>query len=151
MWEGFQEYWRHEVPKDANLIPHPLSGDGRLSFTFRKRKWDVSKRAPLCHCGKKTMLKPVFTQAKGNMGRYFWSCQNPRVGGPAGRGRGGGKGQNGQGASWGGRGEEVNIGGFEDVRKIVRTESSTYSSCEFFKWDDEVLAELRAINANGKK
>ena len=35
-WEGFQEFWRHEVPKDKGLKPHSLSGPARLNFTFRK-------------------------------------------------------------------------------------------------------------------
>ena len=35
-WEGFQEFWRHEVPKDKSLKPHSISGCARLNFTFRQ-------------------------------------------------------------------------------------------------------------------
>lgn len=78
-WEGFQEFWRHEVPKDAGLQRHPLSGSGRLNFTFRRTVPSVSARRPLCKCGKKANLKPVLKETSRHKGRYFWSCTNPRV------------------------------------------------------------------------
>ncbi|CAK9055753.1 Alpha-ketoglutarate-dependent dioxygenase alkB homolog 3 (Alkylated DNA repair protein alkB homolog 3) (mAbh3) [Durusdinium trenchii] len=77
-WEGFQEFWRHEVPKDKGLKVHSISGAARLNFTFRKSVGAVAARKPLCHCGRKADLKPVL-KASRNRGRYFWSCRNPRV------------------------------------------------------------------------
>lgn len=77
-WEGFQEFWRHEVPKDKGLTSHSISGPARLNFTFRKSVGAVAARKPMCHCGRKADLKPVL-KASENRGRYFWSCRNPRV------------------------------------------------------------------------
>ncbi|CAL1150149.1 unnamed protein product [Cladocopium goreaui] len=95
-WEGFQEFWRHEVPKDKGLTSHSISGPARLNFTFRKSVGAVAARKPMCHCGRKADLKPVL-KASENRGRYFWSCRNPRV------------------------------------------KKGTYRTCDFFKWDDELL------------
>jgi len=33
----------------------------------------------MCHCGRKTMLKPVLKETSRHKGRYFWSCTNPRL------------------------------------------------------------------------
>jgi len=79
MWEGFQEFWRHEVPKDNGLTRHRISGPGRLNFTFRKSVSLVAKRRPLCQCGRKAHLKPVLKETSRHRGRYFWSCSNSRV------------------------------------------------------------------------
>lgn len=79
-WEGFQEFWRHEVPKDRGLRRHPICGPARLNFTFRKTMVAVAHRRPLCGCGRKARLKPVLKETSRNRGRYFWSCNNPRVG-----------------------------------------------------------------------
>jgi len=78
-WEGFQEFWRHEVPKDNGLARHSISGAGRLNFTFRKSVMAVAKRRPMCQCGRKAHLKPVLKETSHHRGRYFWSCSNPRV------------------------------------------------------------------------
>ncbi|CAD7948356.1 unnamed protein product [Amoebophrya sp. A120] len=141
MWEGFQEFWRHEVPVDNKLHEHPISGEGRLSFTFRERNYDVSNRAPNCHCGKRAMLKPVF-KANQNLGRYFWSCTNPRTGsGRAGGGKGKGK-------------KEPGTNNFDPSKTKLQTSttsSATYTSCEFFKWDDEVLAEEKKEKLQAQK
>lgn len=99
-WEGFQEFWRHEVPKDNGLRPHPIAGPARLNFTFRKTLFSVARRRPLCQCGKKAHFKPVLKETSRHRGRYFWSCPSPRV------------------------------------------SKGTYSTCNFFKWDDELLTEL---------
>ncbi|CAJ1349485.1 unnamed protein product [Effrenium voratum] len=110
-WEGFQEFWRHEVPKDNGLKCHPISGSSRLNFTFRKSVGSVAARKPFCHCGRKADLKPVL-KASRNRGRYFWSCRNPRV-------------------------------------KM----KGTYRTCDFFKWDDELVqAQEKAPlpNANSR-
>ncbi|CAJ1456096.1 unnamed protein product, partial [Effrenium voratum] len=109
-WEGFQEFWRHEVPKDNGLKCHPISGSSRLNFTFRKSVGSVAARKPFCHCGRKADLKPVL-KASRNRGRYFWSCRNPRV------------------------------------------KKGTYRTCDFFKWDDELVqAQEKAPlpNANSR-
>merc|ERR1712137_1061307 len=68
-WEGFQEFWRHEVPKDKGLTRHPMSGPGRLNFTLRKTCTAANRRSPTCHCGKRARLKPVL-KANENRGRY---------------------------------------------------------------------------------
>jgi len=104
-WEGFQEFWRHEVPKDAQLARHPISGSTRLNFTFRRSDGQVARRRPLCHCGRKAHLKPVLKEASRHRGRYFWSCANPRV------------------------------------------KKGVYQTCDFFRWDDEVVAEALARQA----
>merc|ERR1719217_1575007 len=78
-WGGFQEFWRHAVPKDKGLARHVISGSGRLNFTFRQSAANVSARAPVCFCGKRANMKPVLKQTSSNLGRYFWSCTNPRV------------------------------------------------------------------------
>jgi len=77
MWEGTQEFWRHEVPKDNHIIPHSLAGNGRLSFTFRQRASRHLSKAPVCKCNGRAVLKPVFKN-NSNFGRYFWSCNYPR-------------------------------------------------------------------------
>lgn len=100
-WEGFQEFWRHEVPKDNQLKPHPITGPARLNFTFRKTVGSLFRRRPLCKCGRKARLKPVLKETR-NRGRYFWSCQNPRM------------------------------------------SKGTYSTCDFFQWDDELVRDLKA-------
>jgi len=79
LWEGFQEFWRHEVPKDNGLTRHPISGPARLNFTFRKTVTTVTRRRPNCMCGRIAHLKPVLKETSRNRGRYFWSCSNPRV------------------------------------------------------------------------
>lgn len=78
-WEGFQEFWRHEVPKDNGLAKNSISGAGRLNFTFRKSVTTVARRRPMCLCGRKAHLKPVLKETSRHRGRYFWSCSNPRV------------------------------------------------------------------------
>merc|ERR1719188_2903252 len=78
-WEGFQEFWRHEVPKDQGLTRHPISGATRLNFTFRRSVPLVARRRPVCECGRKAHLKPVLKETSRHRGRYFWSCSNPRV------------------------------------------------------------------------
>jgi len=98
-WEGFQEFWRHEVPKDNGLKIHAIGGRSRLNFTFRHSVGSVSARRPFCHCGRKADLKPVLKEASKNRGRYFWSCRNPRV------------------------------------------KKGVYRTCDFFKWDDELIKE----------
>lgn len=100
-WEGFQEFWRHEVPKDRGLHRHEIAGQQRVNFTFRKTSFEVSRRKPKCKCGRAAHFKPVLKESR-NRGRYFWSCSSPRVA----------KGQ--------------------------------YQSCDFFKWDDEIVAEAFA-------
>jgi len=107
LWEGFQEFWRHEVPKDRGLARHPISGAARLNFTFRRSAWSVARRRPLCSCGRKAHLKPVLKETSAHRGRYFWSCPNPRV------------------------------------------KKGTYSTCDFFQWDDDVIKEQRAAQATG--
>merc|ERR1711915_371139 len=78
MWEGTQEFWRHEVPIDKGLTPHPISGPGRLSFTFRQYAHRaMHKTPPLCHCNTRTTLKPTFKKNQ-NFGRYFWACRPRR-------------------------------------------------------------------------
>eukprot|EP00928_Gymnodinium_smaydae_P079074 TRINITY_DN63096_c0_g1_i1.p1 TRINITY_DN63096_c0_g1~~TRINITY_DN63096_c0_g1_i1.p1 ORF type:complete len:675 (+),score=44.78 TRINITY_DN63096_c0_g1_i1:43-2025(+) len=99
MWEGFQEFWRHEVPKDKGLKTHPIAGPGRLNFTLRRSVGCVLGRRPTCKCGGKARLKPVLKETSRYRGRYFWSCPNPRV------------------------------------------RTGQYSTCDFFKWDDELLVE----------
>merc|ERR1712151_1430929 len=78
-WEGFQEFWRHEVPKDQGLAQHAISGQARLNFTFRKSVGLVARRRPNCKCGRKAHLKPVLKDTSKNRGRYFLSCPTPRV------------------------------------------------------------------------
>lgn len=144
MWEGFQEFWRHEVPKDQSLKPHEISGDGRLSFTFRKRNFTVSNRAPNCFCtgpkgGKRrAMLKPVF-KIGPNLGRYFWSCTNPRVGGK------------GAGATSSAKVDSAGKGDSGSSVKIQTSSTSTYSTCEFFKWDDVLLEEMEVEKRKAKQ
>ncbi|CAK0909866.1 unnamed protein product [Prorocentrum cordatum] len=101
-WEGFQEFWRHEVPKDKGLSAHPIAGPARLNFTFRKTVFSVARRRPLCHCGRKARLKPVLKESSRHRGRYFWACNSPRA------------------------------------------RPGEYSTCDFFKWDDELLSEQAA-------
>jgi hypothetical protein len=50
MWEGCQEHFRHEVPKesDKTFPHHDKSGAMRLNLTFRHRRFAWSQRAPLC-------------------------------------------------------------------------------------------------------
>ena len=40
-----RRYWRHEVPKDRHVRPHPAAGDGRLNLTFRMRADTTSAAA----------------------------------------------------------------------------------------------------------
>merc|ERR1712151_1227075 len=103
-WEGFQEFWRHEVPKDHGLSAHPIAGPARLNFTFRKTRYSVTRRRPLCSCGRKAHFKPVLKETSKHRGRYFWSCPNPRV------------------------------------------KKGTYSTCEFFRWGDDVIKEQSAMH-----
>jgi hypothetical protein len=77
MWEGCQENFRHEVPKEIVFPLHEMYGPIRVNLTFRQRRFEWSKRAPLCACGSKAKLKPVLKPGE-NYGRYCWLCPSHR-------------------------------------------------------------------------
>ncbi|KAI1298877.1 hypothetical protein EDD11_006616 [Mortierella claussenii] len=74
MWPPMQEEWKHEVPPQATVTPHPISGTARINITFRLRREGFSPaETPVCKCGVAMVLRCVFKN-KANYGRYFYMC-----------------------------------------------------------------------------
>ncbi|ORZ27981.1 hypothetical protein BCR41DRAFT_331739 [Lobosporangium transversale] len=74
MWPPMQEEWKHEVPPQARVTPHPISGTARINITFRLRREGFSPAdTPVCKCGIAMVLRCVFKN-KANYGRYFYMC-----------------------------------------------------------------------------
>ncbi|KAG0225650.1 hypothetical protein BGW41_004597 [Actinomortierella wolfii] len=74
MWPPMQEEWKHEVPPQATITPHPVSGTSRINITYRLRRPEFSaKNTPRCHCGVAMVLRCVFKN-KANYGKYFYMC-----------------------------------------------------------------------------
>jgi len=73
MWPGTQELWKHGIPPQSNgsLQTHPITGCGRLSFTFRMHKQEFYESSPLCYCQRRTALRFSVKSDK-----YFFKC-NP--------------------------------------------------------------------------
>ncbi|KAJ3221983.1 hypothetical protein HDU81_010214 [Chytriomyces hyalinus] len=81
MYPPMQELYKHEVPPESNFPGHPLSGLARYNLTFRMHRPEFSN-PPLCKCGVRTDLKPVFKQTaeEPQSERYYWSCVKGRGG-----------------------------------------------------------------------
>ncbi|KAF8983411.1 hypothetical protein BGZ46_010329 [Entomortierella lignicola] len=74
MWPPMQEEWKHEVPPQATVTPHPISGTARINITFRLRREGFSPaETPVCKCGVAMVLRCVFKN-RANYGRYFYMC-----------------------------------------------------------------------------
>ncbi|KAF9543171.1 hypothetical protein EC957_001233 [Mortierella hygrophila] len=74
MWPPMQEEWKHEVPPQPTVTPHPISGTARINITFRLRREGFSpQETPVCKCGVAMVLRCVFKN-KANYGRYFYMC-----------------------------------------------------------------------------
>ncbi|KAG0218561.1 hypothetical protein B0O80DRAFT_498267 [Mortierella sp. GBAus27b] len=74
MWPPMQEEWKHEIPPQATVTPHPISGTARINITFRLRREGFSPEdTPVCKCGVAMVLRCVFKN-KANYGRYFYMC-----------------------------------------------------------------------------
>ncbi|KNC86239.1 hypothetical protein SARC_01614 [Sphaeroforma arctica JP610] len=52
MWEGCQEAWKHEVPKESHYTSHKISGALRVNLTFRRHDPEYVRKQPIC-CGVK--------------------------------------------------------------------------------------------------
>ncbi|KAF9101114.1 hypothetical protein BGX27_011603 [Mortierella sp. AM989] len=74
MWPPMQEEWKHEIPPQATVTPHPISGTARINITFRLRRDGFSPAdTPVCKCGVAMVLRCVFKN-RANYGRYFYMC-----------------------------------------------------------------------------
>ncbi|KAG0000069.1 hypothetical protein BGZ79_006353 [Entomortierella chlamydospora] len=74
MWPPMQEEWKHEVPPQAKVTPHPIGGTARINITFRLRREGFSPAdTPVCKCGVAMVLRCVFKN-QANYGRYFYMC-----------------------------------------------------------------------------
>ncbi|KAF9279591.1 hypothetical protein BGZ68_007813 [Mortierella alpina] len=74
MWPPMQEEWKHEIPPQATVTPHPISGTARINITYRLRREGFSpKETPVCKCGVAMVLRCVFKN-KANYGKYFYMC-----------------------------------------------------------------------------
>ncbi|KAG0269472.1 hypothetical protein DFQ27_003384 [Actinomortierella ambigua] len=74
MWPPMQEEWKHEVPPQATVTPHPVSGTSRINITYRLRRPEfTAENTPQCKCGVAMVLRCVFKN-KANYGRYFYMC-----------------------------------------------------------------------------
>ncbi|KAF9951620.1 hypothetical protein BGZ72_006910 [Mortierella alpina] len=74
MWPPMQEEWKHEVPPQATVTPHPISGTARINITYRLRREGFSPGdTPVCKCGVAMVLRCVFKN-KANYGKYFYMC-----------------------------------------------------------------------------
>ncbi|KAG0365096.1 hypothetical protein BGZ54_006861 [Gamsiella multidivaricata] len=74
MWPPMQEEWKHDVPPQATVTPHPISGMARINITFRlRREGFTPEDTPVCKCGVAMVLRCVFKN-KANYGRYFYMC-----------------------------------------------------------------------------
>ncbi|KAF9980003.1 hypothetical protein BGZ75_008997 [Mortierella antarctica] len=74
MWPPMQEEWKHEIPPQATVTPHPISGTARINITYRLRRVGFSpKDTPVCKCGVAMVLRCVFKN-KANYGKYFYMC-----------------------------------------------------------------------------
>ncbi|KAF9102373.1 hypothetical protein BGX29_004687 [Mortierella sp. GBA35] len=74
MWPPMQEEWKHEVPPQPTVTPHPISGTARINITYRLRREGFSPQdTPVCKCGVAMVLRCVFKN-KANYGRYFYMC-----------------------------------------------------------------------------
>ncbi|KAG0346769.1 hypothetical protein BG004_000876 [Podila humilis] len=73
MWPPMEE-WKHEVPAQARVTPHPISGTARINITYRlRREGFAPEDTPVCKCGVAMVLRCVFKN-KANYGRYFYMC-----------------------------------------------------------------------------
>ncbi|KAF9427134.1 hypothetical protein BGZ76_002464 [Entomortierella beljakovae] len=69
-----QEEWKHEIPPQATVTPHPISGTARINITFRLRRDGFSPAdTPVCKCGVAMVLRCVFKN-RANYGKYFYMC-----------------------------------------------------------------------------
>ncbi|KAF9965139.1 hypothetical protein BGZ70_005346 [Mortierella alpina] len=69
-----QEEWKHEIPAQATVTPHPVSGTARINITYRLRREGFSPaETPVCKCGVAMVLRCVFKN-KANYGKYFYMC-----------------------------------------------------------------------------
>ncbi|KAF9429686.1 hypothetical protein BGZ94_009837 [Podila epigama] len=74
MWPPMQEEWKHEVPAQATVTPHPISGTARINITYRLRRPGFTpEETPVCRCGVAMVLRCVFKN-KANYGKYFYMC-----------------------------------------------------------------------------
>ncbi|CAO3565084.1 unnamed protein product [Mortierella alpina] len=74
MWPPMQEEWKHEIPAQATVTPHPISGTARINITYRLRREGFSPaETPVCKCGVAMVLRCVFKN-KANYGKYFYMC-----------------------------------------------------------------------------
>ncbi|KAI9236751.1 MAG: hypothetical protein BYD32DRAFT_10997 [Podila humilis] len=74
MWPPMQEEWKHEIPAQATVTPHPISGTARINITYRlSRPGFAPKDTPVCKCGVAMVLRCVFKN-KANYGKYFYMC-----------------------------------------------------------------------------
>ncbi|KAG0259283.1 hypothetical protein BG011_002748 [Mortierella polycephala] len=74
MWPPMQEEWKHEIPPQATVTPHPISGTARINITYRFRREGFSPEdTPVCKCGVAMVLRCVFKN-KANYGKYFYMC-----------------------------------------------------------------------------
>eukprot|EP00127_Corallochytrium_limacisporum_P003191 Clim_evm40s147 gene=Clim_evmTU40s147 len=99
MYPPNQEEWKHCIPREHRFPVHEVSGEARLSLTFRMLVKPFQRIRINCRCGKPAVLKPVMkggaidtgnvlnaaqmdTQrnARSGPGRYFWSCADRRCG-----------------------------------------------------------------------
>ncbi|KAG0200086.1 hypothetical protein BGX28_006756 [Mortierella sp. GBA30] len=74
MWPPMQEEWKHEIPPQATVTPHPISGTARINITYRLSREGFSPEdTPMCKCGVAMVLRCVFKN-KANYGKYFYMC-----------------------------------------------------------------------------
>ncbi|KAF9321830.1 hypothetical protein BG003_010854 [Podila horticola] len=83
MWPPMQEEWKHEIPAQATVTPHPIRqvihqqnkhGTARINITYRLRRPGFAPEdTPVCKCGVAMVLRCVFKN-KANYGKYFYMC-----------------------------------------------------------------------------
>ncbi|KAJ3389249.1 hypothetical protein HDU92_001121 [Lobulomyces angularis] len=80
MLPGFQEGYKHEIPKQKvfEIKPNKLSGMQRVNFTFRMIRKEYFDALPYCFCGRRAVLKVVFKK-KDNFGKHFYFCGGVKV------------------------------------------------------------------------
>ncbi|KAJ3132306.1 hypothetical protein HK100_005427 [Physocladia obscura] len=67
MYPPMQELYKHEVGLERRFAGHPISGLVRYNLTFRMYRNEFSS-PPLCRCGVRSNMKPVFKIACGASG-----------------------------------------------------------------------------------
>ncbi|KAJ3114696.1 hypothetical protein HDU96_001790 [Phlyctochytrium bullatum] len=68
-----QERYKHAIPAQKRVVPHPVCGEARYNLTFRMYRREYAA-PPACGCGAAAELKPVLRGRGAREGKYYFHC-----------------------------------------------------------------------------